>query len=194
MPEVTGSSPVPPTTSLLTRFHSLALSTQPTQLDSPAKVSYFCCYSRLTAEDRSSIAENWMRPMRKSTQDKLRIIKMAGGPITVACRQEEDLWLCTALQFDIVGTGPTKEAAFEELKELVNAYLTHLLQAKGKISVFNPSDRAEWETPLKENYDVLVVLAEPAATVSSARVLSLDEVRPVRRRVREFELTPVAAG
>jgi hypothetical protein len=108
----------------------------------------------------------------------------------VAYRQVEDEWYCTALQFDLLGIGRTREQAFAQLKELVNAYLTHVLQLKGKVALFNPSKREEWNAPIKEYYDVLVVIARTAKPVAETRCLDLEEVRPVRRRVREFDLAP----
>lgn len=84
--------------------------------------------------------------------EKIEIVKIANGPITVAFRQDEGEWLATALQFDLVGTGKTKDTAFAQLKELVNDYLTFILSVKGEVAFFNPSPREEWEAPEQEQY------------------------------------------
>lgn len=125
------------------------------------------------------------------TAGKYKIVKIAGGPITVAYRKEDDLWYCTALQFDIMGNGKTREKAFAQLKKLVNSYLIHVLSVKGPVSFFNPSDREEWETDDKRSYDVLVLISG-SAPVSDNELLKLSDVKLFSRRVKEFELAPTA--
>lgn len=78
---------------------------------------------------------------------KKSAIILASGPVTVAVRRFRDYYTCTALQFDIVGTGKTKGAALRQLQELVGEYLLAVIElvAQGKkIRFFNPSDAEEW--------------------------------------------------
>jgi hypothetical protein len=128
-----------------------------------------------------------------TSSSQFKVVKVAGGPVTVAYKQVAGEWHCTALQFDILGIGKTREAAFAQLKELMNSYLTHVLQLKGKIAFFNPADREEWNTPIKENYNILVILTKPRRDSQETSCMDMEEIRPVRRRVREFDLLPAGA-
>jgi hypothetical protein len=78
------------------------------------------------------------------------------GPVTVAYRREGRKWYATALQFDLVGAGRTQQAAFDELQRVVNTYLEEILETKGPVRLFNPSEPAEWESPHRESYHVAI--------------------------------------
>ncbi|HOE95269.1 MAG TPA: hypothetical protein PK847_01665 [Candidatus Sumerlaeota bacterium] len=97
------------------------------------------------------------------------------APITVSCRLIEGDWHCTALQFDILGVGNTREAAFAQLRELVEAYLRHALASKHEVKLFNPAHREEWNNPGREFFDL-------AIHVRSARTSG----RPSRLRLQEL--------
>lgn len=124
--------------------------------------------------------------------DRIEVIKIANGPLTVSYRQVDGEWRATALQFDLVGTGKTKQGAFEQLRELVNDYLTFILSVKGEVAFYNPASREEWEVADQEKFDVLVVMARVKSTsaIARERCVKLEDVRPMRKHVREFELAP----
>ncbi len=120
----------------------------------------------------------------------IRVLKLAEGPISVVYKQQDGEWHCIALEFDLVGTGPTREKAFGSLKCILNLYLVEVLNTRGDIAFFNPADRADWDLNDKERYDVSVILVEQKATLATSKRWTRQEVRPLRKRIREFTLTP----
>jgi hypothetical protein len=70
------------------------------------------------------------------------------GGVSVSCHKEEGEWQATALEFDIIGYGPTKAKALKMLQELFSDYLhdvaSILIQGK-KVKFFNPSPSEKWE-------------------------------------------------
>ena len=128
-------------------------------------------------------------------EQQQRALIIAEGPITVTYRREDDLWFCLALQFDIVGTGPTRQAAFGELRELLNTYIEAVLNTKGKVSFFNPSEAEEWENPDRENYEVTAIL-EPRPDIPEVTGrITLEEMRThYRDSIQSFDLSPPLAA
>lgn len=115
------------------------------------------------------------------------------GPVTAAWRQEGGRWLCTALEFDIVGVGKSRQAAFAEMQQLLNAYLAHVMQSPGPVEFFHPSDAEEWETVDKEQFRVAVAVAKTASKKPAPSVLpDLTALRRIRNRVRGVDLVPLA--
>ena len=126
-------------------------------------------------------------------KESIRVIKIANGPITVTYRQVEGEWWCLSLEFDLLGTGATREEALTELKELVNEYLIHILKSKNKVVLFNPAEREEWDNPDKERFDVTAMVAAAMGKFPASGCMSMDEVRPLRKSVRELDLMPACA-
>ena len=77
-------------------------------------------------------------------------------PVTVAFRIIDGEWYCTALEFSILGTGNSRDAALSETRELLEEYVEAvLLEAKsGPVEFFHPSPPAEWNTNDIENFRV----------------------------------------
>lgn len=121
--------------------------------------------------------------------EKLRVIRIAEGPITVAYRQDGEEWLCTALEFDLVGVGATREEALGELKEIFGTYLIEVLRTPGKVAFYNPSEAEEWNNPDKAHYEVSVLIVEREEALPASGRMRLEEVRLLSDRVQDFELT-----
>lgn len=71
----------------------------------------------------------------------------AEGPVTVAVRKFGREYHCTALEFDILGTGKTKQEALVQVQELIEDYITSVIEelAKGhRVAFFNPSVEKDW--------------------------------------------------
>ncbi len=69
------------------------------------------------------------------------------GDVTVAYRKEGSEWFATALEFDLLGYGRTRKAAFKLLQELIAEYMlevAHLVSEGKRVAFFNPSETAEW--------------------------------------------------
>ena len=77
------------------------------------------------------------------------------GPVTVAYTKTAKEWTCTALEFDLVGFGKTKDDAFDALRGVVNTYLDAALETPGPIQFFHPADGKCWNAKHKERYDVI---------------------------------------
>lgn len=92
---------------------------------------------------------------------KLRSIKLE-GPVTVAYNKVKDLHMCNALQFDIVGTGASRDEAFSQMRELVEDYLLSIveeLERGRKVRFFNPATVEDWNKfKTLENYDVTFIV------------------------------------
>jgi len=80
------------------------------------------------------------------------------GPVTVAYKQVGEEWHCTALEFDIIGVGKSKEKAFEKMRDLLNFYLGEIANTAGPVEFFNHSPEEEWHVSEKEEYHVVVVM------------------------------------
>ncbi|MEK7794387.1 MAG: hypothetical protein AAB353_07650 [Candidatus Hydrogenedentota bacterium] len=91
-----------------------------------------------------------------SPQDSSRIVLR--GPVFVSSKPLNDEWHCTALNFDILGIGSTKEEAFERMKELLEVYLEDVaieLNNGNQVDFYNPSDSDEWNHGEVEVYKVM---------------------------------------
>ena len=81
-----------------------------------------------------------------------------GGPVKVAYYQEDGEWWCVALQFDLMGSGNTREEALNELKELIVEYILACVKAanEGKTVVFfHPSSEDRWNIEDSENFQIV---------------------------------------
>ncbi len=71
----------------------------------------------------------------------------AEGPVTVAVHKMGREYHCTALEFDILGTGRTKQDALAQVQELVEEYIAGVIEELGKgnkVAFFNPSGERDW--------------------------------------------------
>lgn len=89
------------------------------------------------------------------------------GEITVAFRRVQKEWYATALQFDILGYGRTKDEALEMLRELIEIYMLEmakLLSQGEKVKFFNPSNESEWNraAETRHYHAAFVIEAEEA--------------------------------
>ena len=122
---------------------------------------------------------------------QLQIITLK-GPVTVTYRQDDDGdWIATALEFDIVGTGNTQDAAFNQLRELISDYLLAYISSKGRAQFYNPADGYEWENTNRKHYMLVFILT--AKVKRAPRVVNTPrDLRKFKGRLRELDL--VAAG
>ena len=96
-----------------------------------------------------------------SSRDSSRIVLR--GPLFVSSKSLNDEWHCTALNFDILGIGTTKEDAFQQMKELIEVYLEDVaieLNNGNQVDFYNPSDAAEWNQGDIEVYKVICDVAK----------------------------------
>lgn len=126
----------------------------------------------------------------------LRSVKLEGS-IAVATRKVGKLFLCNALQFDLVGTGKTKIAAFTEMKELLEDYLVSLVEdiSEGhKVRFFNPAGDDEWNKAAQlEFYDItfIVELVPKNGDLPDAvQVKNMAKLSPYWKAIKAIDLVP----
>ncbi len=116
------------------------------------------------------------------------------GNLTVGFRQVAGLWHANALQFDIIGTGHTKDSALQQLKELLSEYLASVITElkKGhKVAFFNPADSAEWnKARYLEEFVVCITGPIPASPPLRLNLAKPSAVRNLRGPVRSIDLVP----
>jgi len=108
---------------------------------------------------------------------------IAGGNVTVGYYQENGTWYALARQFDLLGSGPTREAAFAQLKELVSDYVEECI-TWGVERFFNPTPDDEWRRASGRVTEYLVIL-------SFTRYSSRQKALPQRLRTGD-DLTELA--
>lgn len=116
------------------------------------------------------------------------------GPVTVAYKRCREGFMCTALQFDIVGIGRTKREAFQEMRDLVEEHLEEILRSPEPVCFFNPSDAADWNVGNQENYQVAMLFerhSEPIPT--DVPLANLAPLREHRESLRGVNLVPAYA-
>ena len=74
------------------------------------------------------------------------------GFITVTWKRQKGEHICTALEFDLIGLGATRDEAFRNLREIVQSYFEEAVKLKGPVRLFNPSPAAEWNVENKHYY------------------------------------------
>ena len=111
---------------------------------------------------------------------QLRILALE-GPVSVAYRKEGGLYHAIALQFDLVGTGRTKDAAFEALQAVFDTHMRSIVRQRGAVQFLNPSPQEDWNLSDREEYQVSVLVPH-ATPVPKRRALPLDSIPklPVR--------------
>lgn len=90
-----------------------------------------------------------------------------------SCRR----WWAVARQFSIMGSGKTKDDAFQQLRELVNEYVEACV-AEGTDEFFLPCEREEWSRA-HDQQDFMVVLIFERTT---------PRQKPMRERIEPDEL------
>lgn len=112
------------------------------------------------------------------------------GPVWVAFTQEEKAFYATALQFDLVGTGSTREIAFTELQEMFRIYVQAVLAKPGKVQFVFPSEASEWDNPDIEYYDVIVDVRSTSHSKPAPSRTKLKELRRYRDRINTIQFQP----
>ena len=113
------------------------------------------------------------------------------GPVTVTYRQEGAEVYARALEFDLVGIGKTRKSALKELQEIFADYAEEVLNTKGKVRFFNPSDSEEWENPDKEYFSAVFEFVGKASPLALPSVCdSIRDLRPMREAVKTVQLQP----
>lgn len=123
-------------------------------------------------------------------------IQTVDGTVTVAYKKHGREWHATALQFDLVGTGRTREAALREPQELFESYLSAVLETKGRVRFYNPSDAQDWDAKDKEYFRVVCIVLAGTSHTRSLSAPSLDDIDTLRRiepRIKSVKLTPLAS-
>lgn len=116
------------------------------------------------------------------------------GPITVAYRRSAGMWLCTVLQFDIVGIGKTREVAFSEMRDLLADYFEEVLASPGPVRFFNPSEPREWNIKKQEHYNVTFVVSGGHAHIPKRPSLSnIGRLRACQDAIQGMDLVPAGA-
>jgi hypothetical protein len=121
-------------------------------------------------------------------------IAVLAGPVTVAFCKVDREWTCTALEFDIVGIGSTRDEAFDEMRGLVHSYLVDVIQEPGPVELLNPSDPAEYRRCEKQEFKVAVALAKLRGSRTRVR-RELPDIRTLRRlrnRIKGVDLIPMS--
>jgi hypothetical protein len=113
------------------------------------------------------------------------------GPVTVTYRQEGTEVHARALQFDLVGIGKSRKSALKELQEIFADYAEEVLNTKGKVRFFNPSDSEEWENSDKQLFSIVFVLVRKASALELPSICdSIRDLRPMRDAVKTVQLQP----
>lgn len=117
-------------------------------------------------------------------------VAFLSGPVTVAYRKRQKRWYCTALQFDLVGIGRSKDEAFEKLRGVVNEYLHQVVEEDGPVRFFNPSEGNEWQATEQRQYRVVALFLAKAKGTRQIpnRVDRVDDFRPYRECIQQFDL------
>ncbi|MBI5093210.1 MAG: hypothetical protein HZB26_12320 [Candidatus Hydrogenedentes bacterium] len=119
------------------------------------------------------------------------VVTRLGGTVTVAFKKRGGKVYATALEFDIVGIGPTRAKAFQELQQLLYAYVEEVLRSDGKVRFYCPSEADEWETPDKEYHSVMFVFGGDNLPLGiPLEVKTVGEVRKLRKNLGQIQLQP----
>jgi hypothetical protein len=117
------------------------------------------------------------------------VVRKLEGPVTVAFSQLADEWYATALEFDLVGTGASREAALRQLKAVVKTHFETLLTTPGKVRFFNPSDADEWNIEDKEYFTMTITIARAVRLQDQIPDhLSFAKARRYRKAIRSVEM------
>ena len=113
------------------------------------------------------------------------------GQVAVTYREQGGEVYARALQFDLVGVGKSRKGALKELQAIFADYAEEVLNTKGKVRFFNPSDPEEWENPDKEFFSVAFILVRKATPLTLPSVCNnIRDLRPMRGAVKTVQLHP----
>jgi len=116
------------------------------------------------------------------------------GPVTVAYRKQGRKWYAIALEFDLVGIGPTRQKAFNELQAVFNDYLIGCAEEEGPVQFLFPAEPSEWNIEDKEWFRVTAIIVQPKKPRKEVpSVISLSDLHSLRGRIQSFGLVPEAA-
>jgi predicted RNase H-like HicB family nuclease len=122
-----------------------------------------------------------------------RLVLMAvRGMVSVSYREVEGEWHATALQFDLVGIGKTREKAFRQLRALVGTYLEAYAETKGKAQLFNWAEEEDRNNPDQKTYRVMALMVEKPRAKSPVEIQP-EQLWSYRHRIKNYDLTPVLA-
>ena len=122
-------------------------------------------------------------------------VRILRGSVTVAYKRVGRKVHATALQFDLVGMGKTREQALVELQEVVNAYFLDALLSEESIDLQFPSPPPDWNVRDRQDFVVAVALVQPRPQRKFLPFLEgFAQLRPCREQVRSFSLLPLVAS
>jgi len=116
------------------------------------------------------------------------------GPVTVEYQRKNKKWYCTALEFDLVGIGTSRQKAFNELQKVVNLYLMEAINSKGPIDFLIPTPQTERKGNDVEKYQVAVQIRKQGRIPGIPVVI--QDIRSLRRkrdRICGLTLIPAVA-
>jgi predicted RNase H-like HicB family nuclease len=87
-------------------------------------------------------------------------VVVVGGPVTVGYYEEDGEWRAIACEFNLVGTGDSREAALAQLKQLVGDYVESCVK-EGTDEFLNPYEPEDWQRTCtaREHYLVSLIFA-----------------------------------
>jgi len=118
-------------------------------------------------------------------------VKLLKGPVSVAFSKRGRFHYATALEFDLVGIGSSRDKALSELQDVVNTYLTEAVSSDDPVRLEFPSPREDWLSEDRLSFVVTVLLVGVSGH-SSPVIDGIDELRKRRDSVRMFSLLPLA--
>ncbi|MEJ2744303.1 MAG: hypothetical protein P8123_01230 [bacterium] len=117
-----------------------------------------------------------------------KIIFKAMGPVSVIYYRDEDKWIAHALQFNLMGSGSTQEAAFDDLQGLFSHYFIEYCK-RGNFSTFlSPAERRYWNIQKypQEHYVVMINVVATKITRPFLKHPDLKHV-PTNRIAKYFK-------
>jgi hypothetical protein len=121
---------------------------------------------------------------------KIQRIVCLETPVTITYRREGGEWMARALEFDLIGIGATRTAAFQELRKIVDYYLAEFVESRKKTRFLNPSEDAEWSRRDKEQYRVVVALRAAGRRPSLPATVTAADLRKHRSRILGIDMIP----
>ena len=117
-----------------------------------------------------------------STQPIIHDIVTVRGAVEVGYFRQGNYWFALARQFDIMGSGKTKDRAFRQLQSLVNDYVEACLR-HGTTEFFSSCTDEEWEHTERhrEAYTVVMVFARTTRQKAPERHISPRRIDQLTR-------------
>lgn len=125
---------------------------------------------------------------------KHRFVITLEGPVTVAFSKAQNLHICNALEFDIVGTGDTADQALAQVKELVEDYIETVvtLTANGKkVNFYNPAIQEMWNKSKEKKRFYVQFIIGLVKDISPAQQLGdIDDLSEYSDSIEAINLVP----